>query len=185
MLYGKRVRLRAIERSDLPRYVTWFNDPEVIAGLAMFAPMSLAQEEQWFAEMVKHPGEEQPLALDVRVRGKWEHIGGTGFNAIDRRNQSAEFGIHIGEKKYWNKGYGTEALQVLLRYGFETLNLHRIWLRVFDFNRRAQRSYEKAGFKKEGMYREAQFHAGKFCDVYLYSLLRREWAEAAGGAEER
>lgn len=185
MLVGEKIRLRAVERDDLPRYARWLSDPDVMHGLSLFAPMSLAQEELWFAEILKHPVAEQSLAIDLRVRGRWEHIGGIGFTSIDWRCRSAEFGIHIGEKKYWNKGCGTDAVNALLRYGFETLNLNRVWLRVFDYNKRAQRAYEKAGFTKEGLYREGHFFQGQYWDVLLYSILRREWEALRGGAKER
>jgi RimJ/RimL family protein N-acetyltransferase len=87
----------------------------------------------------------------------------------------AELGIHIGEKKYWNQGYGTKAIQLLLRHGFESLNLHRLWLRVFETNQGAIRSYEKAGFTLEGKFREAQYLEGKYVNVMIMSVLSSEW----------
>jgi RimJ/RimL family protein N-acetyltransferase len=185
MLYGEKIRLRANEKDDLPRYVRWLNDPDVLQGLDLFAPMSQVHEEQWFAEILKRPVEEQPMAVDLRVRGRWEHVGGIGFLNVDRRARSAEFGVHIGEKKYWDKGCGTDAVRTLVRYGFETLNLNRIWLRVMAYNKRAQRSYEKVGFQKEGMQREGYYYQGRYWDVFLYSILRREWDALQGGSKER
>jgi len=75
----------------------------------------------------------------------------------------------------WNQGLGAEAMSLLLRHGFETLNLNRILLRVYADNPRAIRSYQKAGFVQEGTLREAVFKRGKFEDVHLMSVLRREW----------
>jgi RimJ/RimL family protein N-acetyltransferase len=86
-------------------------------------------------------------------------------------------GIFIGDKRYWNKGYGTEVMRLLLRHGFSTLNLNRVFLRVFETNPRAIRSYEKAGFVFEGRMRQAEFIDGKYCDVILMSVLRSEWKE--------
>ncbi len=86
-------------------------------------------------------------------------------------------GIVIGEKTYWNKGYGTEVIGLLLRHGFTTLNLHRIYLRVFQNNKRAIRAYEKAGFIHEGRQRQAEFQDGKYLDVILMSVLKDEWKE--------
>ena len=83
----------------------------------------------------------------------------------------------IGNKDYWNKGYGTEAMTLLLKHGFETLNLNRIMLRVYDFNARAQRCYEKAGFVTEGQLRDALYVEGDYRDVLIMSVLRKEWDE--------
>jgi RimJ/RimL family protein N-acetyltransferase len=90
-------------------------------------------------------------------------------------SRNAEVGIVIGEKDYWNKGYGSEAMQLMLKHGFETLNLHRIWLRVYGFNTRAIRAYEKSGFVHEGRKREASFIQGKYHDVLIMSVLQPEW----------
>jgi RimJ/RimL family protein N-acetyltransferase len=81
----------------------------------------------------------------------------------------------LGDKAYWNQGYGSEALRLLVQYGFETMRLHRIWLRVLATNPRAIRAYEKIGFVHEGRMREAQFAHGKHHDILLMSILRPEW----------
>jgi RimJ/RimL family protein N-acetyltransferase len=185
MIYGEKIRLRAVERDDLPRFTRWLNDPDVLQGLSLYAPMSLAHEENWHAEVLRHPVDEQPMAIDLKMRGGWEHIGGAGFNVVDYRCRNAEFGIHIGEKKHWNKGIGTDVTRTIVRYGFETLNLHRIWLRVFAYNERAQHAYEKAGFTREGTQREAHYFQGRYVDVLQYSILRREWEALSGGTKER
>jgi diamine N-acetyltransferase len=183
--YGEKIRLRAIERDDLPRYVVWFADAAVSANLASQMPMSLVQEERWYEENLKLPLEQQALAVDLRTgRRKWEHIGGTGFHLIDKRNRLAECGLFIGERRHWGKGLGRDTLLTLLRYGFETLNLNRVQLRVMGFNERAIHLYEKIGFVREGSMREAHFHQGRYWDMHLYSILRREWEARAGASKE-
>jgi len=183
--YGEKVRLRAIERDDLPRYVEWFADPAVSENLASQMPMSLTHEEHWYEEALKQPVEQQPIAIDLRVgRAKWEHIGGTGFHFIDKRNRLAECGLFIGPRKYWNKGYGRDALLTLLRYGFDTMNLNRVQLRVMEFNARAIHLYEKIGFVREGSEREAHFYQGRYWDMLHYSILRREWEARYGAPKE-
>ena len=177
MIYGKRIRLRHIEREDLPRFVAWLNDPEVRHGLAMYLPLSQVEEEQWFENVLKRERDEQPLVIEVEGQDGWTMIGNSGFFNIDWRNRSAELGIVIGDKAYWNKGYGTEVMRLLLHHGFTTLNLHRIFLRVFEGNPRAIRAYEKAGFVHEGRMRQAEFRDGKYLDVLLMSVLRPEWQE--------
>ncbi len=183
--YGEKIRLRAIEREDLPRYVEWFADSAVSENLSGQIPMSLTHEERWYEENLKQPLDQQALAVDLRgSRGKWEHIGGTGFHIIDKRNRFAECGIFIGAKKYWNKGYGRDILLTLLVYGFNTLNLNRVQLRVMEYNVRAIHLYETIGFIREGSMREAHFHRGRFWDMHLYSILRREWEARYGASKE-
>lgn len=175
MIYGQRVRLRSPEREDIPRFVAWLNDPEVRSGLSLYLPLSLVEEEQWFEDMVKSPAPERPMVIEIEDNGGWTAVGNCGFLPIDWRNRSGEVGIFIGEKSYWNKGFGTEVMRLLLKHGFDTLNLHRIGLRVYENNRGAIRSYEKAGFQNEGCLREAEYQEGKYLDIYLMSVLRSEW----------
>jgi RimJ/RimL family protein N-acetyltransferase len=177
MIFGDRLRLRATEREDLPRFVAWLNDPEVRHGLALFLPLSLRDEEQWFESMIKNPPAERPLVIEIRQDDGWVPVGNCGFHAIDWKNRSGELGIFIGEKACWNQGYGTEVMRLLLQHGFNTLNLNRIFLRVFQTNPRAIRSYEKAGFVQEGRLRQAEFIDGSYTDVLLMSVLRSEWKE--------
>jgi RimJ/RimL family protein N-acetyltransferase len=177
MIIGDRVRLRHVEREDLAQFVEWLNDPEVVQGISMYTPLSMAEEENWFDKMLKNPVEERPLCIEAKQEDGWQMIGNSGFFGIDWRNRSAELGIFIGDKSFWNQGYGTEVMRLLLRYGFSTLNLHRIFLRVFEDNPRAIRTYEKAGFVHEGRLRQGEFHDGQFHDVLVMSVLRPEWVE--------
>ena len=183
MIYGERIRFRHMERSDLPRFVDYLNDPEVNWGLAVYLPLSMAAEEQWFENMLKRPAAEQPLAIEVhqsdpqRSDDTWTLIGNCALLDIDWRNRSGELGILIGEKDYWGQGYGTEAIRLLVKHAFETLNLHRVWLRVYETNPRAIRAYEKAGFVMEGRQRQAEIKNGKYIDVLVMSLLREEYTQ--------
>jgi RimJ/RimL family protein N-acetyltransferase len=102
-------------------------------------------------------------------------IGNCGFIQIDNLNQSGEVGIFIGDKNYWNKGYGTEALSLLLDYGFKALNLHNIFLKVYGYNKRAIKSYEKIGFKIIGIRREALFRNLERHDEVLMDILVNEF----------
>jgi RimJ/RimL family protein N-acetyltransferase len=175
MIYAKRIRFRAPERDDLPKFIEWLNDPEVRQGIAAFLPMSLAREEHWFENMLSRPIEAHPFVIELKQGRKWLTIGTCGFHDIDWISRKAEVGIMIGDKRHWNKGLGTEAMHLLLKHGFETLNLHRIYLKVFTNNPRAIRSYEKAGFVVDGRLREAHFADGAYIDDLLMSVLRPEW----------
>jgi RimJ/RimL family protein N-acetyltransferase len=177
MIYGERIRLRHVERNDLPRFVEWLNDPEVRHGLAMHLPLSQVEEEGWFEKLLQRERDEQPLVIEVKDGDGWTMIGNSGFFNLEWRNRNAELGILIGDKTRWNQGYGTEVMRLLLRHGFTTLNLHRIYLRVFESNPRAIRAYEKAGFVHEGRQRQAEFRDGRYWDVLFMSVLRPEWNE--------
>lgn len=175
MIHGDRVRLRALNKNDLPLFVTWLNDPEVTQGLLHYLPFSLEDEEDWYENIRKRPREERPLMIEIQPKDHWESIGNLSLFDIDWRIRSAEFGILIGAKQHWNQGYGTEALNLTLNHGFQTLNLNRIHLKVFEDNARAIQAYKKAGFVQEGRLRQGHYKDGQFVDVILMSILRSEW----------
>jgi diamine N-acetyltransferase len=187
MIFGKRIRLRRNERSDIPKFVEWLNDPEIRCYLSMIYPISLVSEEQWFENMLKLPGSEQPYAIEIQDNpskktpagggqiSQWRMIGNCSYMNIGWTDRSAEVGIFIGDKTCWNKGYGTEVMRLLLRYGFETMNLNRIFLRVDEANLGGVRAYEKAGFVLEGRFRQAAYRNGGYHDVLFMSVLRSEW----------
>jgi RimJ/RimL family protein N-acetyltransferase len=175
MIVGVRVRLRADERADIPRFVEWLNDSLVIEHLSIQLPVSLAGEEQWFEDTLHKPPAERPLAIEIREGQVWRLIGNCGFMNIQSMARVAEVGLFIGERSCWNKGYGTEVMRLLLQHGFATLNLNRIFLRVDATNRGGIRAYEKAGFVHEGRLREAAYHGGHYEDLLIMSVLRSEW----------
>ncbi len=177
MIQGKRIRLRAPTRTDIPQFVAWLNDSEVIAGLMVSLPMSLEDEEAWFTGMLNRPLAEHPLVIEVQRGEEWTAVGNCGFNMIDWRARAAEVGIFIGEKSLWNQGYGSEAMTLLLKHGFNTLNLNRIALDVYETNPRAIRAYEKVGFVHEGRKRQAMYKDGSYIDILIMSVLRSEWKE--------
>ncbi|KXK13966.1 MAG: putative acetyltransferase [Chloroflexi bacterium OLB14] len=175
IIYGERIRLRAVEREDLKKFHEWVNDPEVTRGLAMYLPLSMADEENWFNLLLQRNPNERPFVIDLKKGRSWKMIGNCGFHAIENNNRCGEVGIMIGDKAEWNKGYGTEAMTLLQQHGFETLNLNRVYLRVYADNVRAVRAYEHAGFVLEGRLREANYKHGKYEDVLLMGVLRSEW----------
>jgi RimJ/RimL family protein N-acetyltransferase len=181
MIYGERARLRRDERADITKFVEWLNDLEVHRYLSINMPISTANEEQWFEKMLTLPSEAQPFAIEVQdnIPGgdgdRWRLIGNCGFMDFDQTAHSAEVGIFIGDKSCWNKGYGTEVMRLLLQFGFGTLNLNRVFLRVDEANKGGIRAYEKAGFIHEGRFRQGTFRDGKYRDMLLMSVLRSEW----------
>jgi diamine N-acetyltransferase len=174
MIVGEKVRLRPIERDDLPRYVEWFSDPEVRRHLLVYLPFSLAQEERWFENLLGQLERQKVVVLAIET-AEGVHIGNTGLHAIDWRNRHAELGIMIGEKTHWNRGYGADAVRTLLELAFHEMGLHRVFLRVDVDNGRGIRCYEKVGFQREGIMREIVFKEGRYEDQYLMSILQSEF----------
>ncbi len=175
MFFTPRLRLRAVIREDLPIFARWFSDVEVLQYLSRVWPHSVEDEEEWFQKVRQRPIWERPFAIDVREGKGWKLIGNMGLNRIDWINRSAILGIAIGEKDYWDRGYGTEAVQAMLALAFDILNLNRVELEVFDFNVRARKSYEKAGFRLEGRRRQVRYLSGRYHDVLVMGILRHEW----------
>ena len=177
MIRGNRLTLRAVERDDLPRYTAWLNDPDVTFHLTMFSPFNLEDETDWYE---RQRTDDTVLNLAIVINQEARHIASVGLMGLSRREQRAELGIVIGDKSQWGKGYGREAIQLLLDFAFAELNLHRIFLRVDATHTAAIRCYVSCGFKEEGRLRDAVYHHGYFEDQLIMSVLRPEYL---GGGE--
>ncbi len=178
---NEKVRLRAITASDLDDNLRWMNDVEVTRYIGQVGRFSREQEANFIARL--HNSHDQyEFAIEAIDGPQSKHIGNLGLHELDQRNRQAELGIMIGEHDYWSKGYGGAAMRLLLEFGFGELNLHRIHLRCFDFNKRAIRAYEKIGFKLDGIARQTAYLAGEYHNDYLMSILKPEW-EAMLSAE--
>jgi RimJ/RimL family protein N-acetyltransferase len=174
IIRGERVYLRPSERADVPTFVRWFTDADVVRNLATRAPMSQAAEEQWFDRMLEAQGR-TAYHFVICLLADDRPIGTIGFHEIDLRNGTADFGIAIGEKDEWGKGYGTDATRAICDFGFAELRLERIGLYDYADNDRGRRAYAKAGFVHEGTLRRAHFARGDHHDVHVMSILRDEW----------
>ena len=170
-LVGKKCYLSPIDINDAGKFTEWLNDLEVTQYLSAMYPRAInAQNEKGFLE--KLAKEHNYSIIDIETN---ELIGSCGFIGLDHLNQTAEIGIFIGNKTHWNKGIGTEALILLLDYGFMALNLHNIQLRVYSFNERAIKSYKKIGFKTIGNRREALRRGNKLYDIIFMDILYDEF----------
>jgi RimJ/RimL family protein N-acetyltransferase len=169
---GTKVYLRPLEKADAKTLASWFNDQEVTRTLRIHRPISIGAEELFLERLAQ---EQQDIVLGIVIKATDRLIGTTGLRQIDPKNRHASFGISIGEKGEWNKGYGTEATRLLVNYAFETLNLNRVWLEVYENNERGIRAYEKVGFKKEGVLRQAYFNQGRYWNTLVMAILREEW----------
>jgi RimJ/RimL family protein N-acetyltransferase len=171
-----RIYLDKITREDLATTLKWSNDLDFMAlqSTGVLRPVSIEDEIRWFEDMPKHVGN----VFNYNVRTKQDNIliGFTLFYRYDPRNRSASIGIGIAEPNYRDKGYGTEAMRLMVEYGFNELNLNRVGLTVSGFNARAIHVYQKLGFKEEGILRQSYFGDGKYHDIWVMGLLRDEWA---------
>jgi RimJ/RimL family protein N-acetyltransferase len=171
-LIGAKVYLRPLDREDAPLLVPWFNDPEVARHLLRHRPLNLRDEEA-FIDRVNQS--EHDVGLGIVLRATDQLIGVTGFHLMDFKNRHCSFGISIGDKGEWGKGYGTEATSLMVQYAFDTLNLNRVWLHVYEYNQRGLRAYEKVGFKREGVLRQDTYREGRYWDTIVMAILRDEW----------
>lgn len=175
MWQGDLVVLRPLERGDFPSVVRWSNDTELNVLVDSGVPETLEECEEWY-RAAKSDRYHQIMAI-VTKEGKL--IGDVELNHITWRNGHAEMRIRIGEKEYWNRGYGTDTLLTLMRYVFTHLHLNRLYLRVYSDNQRAIACYRKCGFRKEGILRR-QDHLDQWKEIILMRILREEYELHAG-----
>ena len=174
MLEGDHVRLVAPSKKNLPTFTKWMNDPEIMQYLLVYRPISLGQEEEWYKSMLQQ-SDMIFFSILKKEAGKEDILIGNISITLDHRNRVGNLGIAIGEKAYWGKGYGSEALRLMIVYGFNTLNLQRLELEVFASNPRAHAVYLKVGFVEEGKRRDAYFINGQYYDAINLGLLKKEW----------
>ena len=171
-LAGKKVYLSPVCTSEIDTYMKWVNDAEVLKYTGQYARI--------YSRELEMEALEQRLAKDgnhlaiVELEAD-KLIGICSFFGIDQLNRRAEVGIMIGEKEYWSHGYGQDALRVLLEFGFTARNYNSICLRVDAFNERGIACYEKVGFKRQGVQREAVIRGNETHDLIYMDILASEY----------
>lgn len=166
---GKNVYLSPMNPEDAATYVKWLSDLSVAENLGNAAnTISIAGEKEWIEK------NSQLCQYAIIKAETGELIGNCGYNSIDHIKQCAEVGLFIGDEENRNKGYGTEALMLLVSFGFDYLNLNNIMLKVFSFNERAISCYKKAGFTEFGRRRQAYYLKGKYYDEVYMDIIRSE-----------
>jgi len=176
MLKGKSVLLRPVKKSDISYFLKWFNDPEVIQYLGMYLPMTEMAEEKYIEELgITRARTDAQFIIEAIEGASTKPIGSCGLHGINSKDNHATFGIVIGEKDYWSKSYGTEAARLLINYGFQQLNLHRISSSAVAFNERSIGLHKKVGFREEGRLRHRMFKNGQYHDLVQFGILREEW----------
>jgi RimJ/RimL family protein N-acetyltransferase len=168
---GELVRLRAIEEEDLARINEMFWDPAVTEHLTVVWPEPVTSTKEWLEARRRDPNA-FPFAIETLAG---ELIGDCDVD-VDVRSRSGRLGIWIG-RPFWDRGYGTDAVRTLCRFGFREVNLQRMELHVYETNPRGRGAYEHVGFKEEGRLRRAMFVGGRYVDVIVMGLLAEELIE--------
>jgi len=179
LFVGKKVRLACLTKEDAPVMADWTQD----AGFLRLQDTGIAAMEtpEEVAAFVDRQNESHDsYAFAIRRISDSVLLGTIGLYDIEWANRTAWVGVGIGERENWGKGYGSEAMDLVIRYAFDELNLHRLQLTVIDYNPRALKMYEKLGFVREGAYREFIERDGMRHDLILYGLLRPEWRQRRG-----
>lgn len=172
---GKKIGLAVLEKDDLPLFKKWLNDPRLSIFMREFDDM-LADENvhEWYDQSIHDPDQVDFSIVNMKTG---ELAGACTLTNIDGRNSIAEARLFIGETQFWNKGYGSEALILLLDYAFNVLNLHNVRLNVNSINKKAIHVYEKLGFKLVGKLREGRTYLRKRYNLYIMDMLAREFDE--------
>jgi RimJ/RimL family protein N-acetyltransferase len=174
LLHGEQVRLNALISDDLPTIVRWYEDADFLRlyDALPARPKSEAELIKWLERLQK---DKNTFAFAVRTQDSDALVGTVELDGILWAHGVSGFGIAIGDRVHWGKGYGYEAAQLTLAFAFNELNLHRITATVFSYNVRSIALMEKLGFQREGAFREFLQRDGERYDMLLYGLLRREW----------
>ena len=171
-LVGDNIYFSPISLDDIEEYTEMVNDIKVSVGLGSVSYTNITdfESEKEFLTSIK---KEKMFA--VRLLENDELLGNIGFNSLDMVNRNGVLGVLIGNSKHQRKGYGTEALKLILDYGFTFLNLRNISLNVFEYNEPAYNLYKKNGFKEVGRLRKAVEIMGKAYDVIIMDMLKEEF----------
>ena len=185
---GQNVRLNGVTKEDLPVLALWYQDPGFLR-LWNADPAKPRSEADLSKSLEEEAKKENAFRFAIRPLEGNDLLGVAEIDWILWNCGTGWVSIGFGDRAHWGKGYGADAMRLLLDYAFSELNLHRVQLTVFAYNERAIALYEKVGFVREGAYREFLYRDGARYDMYLYGLLRREWearrqVQAPGGGAE-
>lgn len=171
-IVGDHLYLSPMNVEDAPIYVKWLNDKTVSENLGLDTKVTTLEGEK---EWLKRSQNQYNFAIVLRENDKL--IGNISFGDVDLIHRNAMLQIFIGDEENRGKGYGKEAIKLLLEYGFNNLNLNNIMLSVYSFNKSAIRVYESLGFKKFGIRHKSHYFKGQFYDEIQMEILKDEYSE--------
>lgn len=174
-IQGSRVYLRGLEREDFRSMSEWVNDADVTRLL--FMGLFPANLEALIAQWERDRSNPEEVTFAVCDKDSNRFVGTTGLYRIHWVMRTGEFRVFLGDKRAWNRGLGTECAKLMVVYGFEKLNLHKVWLGVNADNVGGVKAYQKAGFVHEGVLRQEQYRNFRYYDAIRMSLLRSEYEE--------
>ena len=175
-LRGERVALGPSSRDQIDLWLRWYNDLEVTRTLGNSRVVTREMEERFYEETLSEKQQGRTVGFAIYELETGRPIGTCSLREIDHLNGTATFGIAIGEKDCWNRGYGTEATRLTLDYAFHALGLHNVLLQVYANNLRGARAYEKAGFRVIGRRRGARRLGQRRMDVILMDAVADDFA---------
>jgi len=170
MMIGEKTLLRALEDRDVELLRRWRNHPDLLKYQCSDIPVSERSQRRWYESYEANPA----YRIFIIENKENQPVGYTILKNLDHKNRQAEIGLYLDPAQQ-GKGYGKDAFLTLIRFGFHELNLHRMYLQVFDFNDKAIKMYEKIGFQIEGKLREAYFTQNAFHDILVMSILENEF----------
>lgn len=180
---GNRIYLRALEPDDYKTSIKWRQDEEIwdmVGGPRYF--VSSEYEKKWVLDAINSTDK---LVLAICLLNSGKYIGNITLQAINMLNRSARMPILIGDKSEWNKGYGTEAIMMMLEYAFLERNLNRIFSHVLEGNINSVRMHEKCGYVREGTLRQSVYKNGEYKDQILMSVLKADFLPILENYKER
>ena len=180
LLCGELVRLTSEDPETLARLESQWSSDSEYSRLLSWDPalrFSVKNAQKWIEKQCEH---EDCFTFSIRTLADDRIIGGIGLDGIRWTHGDTFVGIGLGDRDFWGKGYGTDAMKIILRFAFAELNLRRVTLDVFEYNQRGVRSYEKAGFVYEGRQREVIQRDGRRWDLIFMGILREDWIKQQG-----
>tara|TARA_R110001583_G_scaffold158335_2_gene310307 strand:- start:137 stop:661 length:525 start_codon:yes stop_codon:yes gene_type:complete len=172
MIVGTKIKLTKVEKENIEQLRKWRNNPELRKYFREYRLINKENQQKWYESTVLNDSTSYNFEIRDEISNKL--IGHCGLHYVNWISRTAEFGIYIGDNDYRNGGYGSDALRTLIKYGFEDLNLNKIWCEVYD-NNKALEMYKHIGFVYEGKLRQNYYNEGKYWDSHLLGMLKEEY----------
>jgi RimJ/RimL family protein N-acetyltransferase len=172
-LEGEKINLCPLNTEHINLYTKWSNDPDIRRYARNIIPWSIDEVKKWSepeGESIK-----KEIVFEIWHRKDNKPIGSAGFSLINWFNRNANIFVSIGESDYWGQNIAPEVSKLLINYGFEELNFHKIYTSIFSPNKRSLRVAEKLGFEHEGTLKEQIYIDGEFFDEYRFAIFKNEW----------